>query len=705
MTDTVRFTGKDAEAEQFRPIDGGILGYYPTRVGEVSVTDNRFPYFTPERHGALCDGVTADDTALQNAITSAGVLSGTVVLKPSTLQYLITSKITIAAPVTIEMTGATVLMDFPVGTINADGGLLNIESDNVKIIGGTIAGNGAGTITGVNRYAILSTPSGATRYTGTEIRNVRFENLVQYAGGTHPATLTVMYGIYLRQNDGALIEKNTFDTLSGTCVYLSDTTGAKVKGNSMTAFGWSGVVVHDTNYDFEISGNFIYGGASIAAPSYWGGAIDVMGQTSDGGLPGLPSKKGVIKGNQFIGGVYRYGQVIRLASAHSVDVEGNLFDQCDAENNATPSTSPGTASGAGAHNVHIAVSVRDVTLNQGPWSNITIRGNKFRALGAGYQTAILVYASSGTGTNTTACSGLIIEGNEFIAPDSSNYFGGLIYGHAFDAGINDVTIAHNVGKGTGGANAFYNPPGLISFIASAGTATSRQIKIRGNTFEQYPTAGTTNSHSGTYFDNRCGAEIEGNTWKNFFRSITVASTAGDVPILDNTHMVAASGSAYVLSGAVYKPGRSTYGFRVAATLTQTSTTTLASLTELAVPIGANEVLHLTYTMDVGGTLSTTGLQLAVTTPSGAAQNIIASVMPDVIAAGNTISKRTGTSGAALDFTAATQVGVGTARVTVDVYVSNGATAGVVNIQRAQSTSSATALEVRTGAAVRAERLS
>lgn len=136
----------------------------------------------------------------------------------------------------------------------------------------------------------------------------------------------------------------------------------------------------------------------------------------------------------------------------------------------------------------------------------------------------------------------------------------------------------------------------------------------------------------------------------------------------------------------------------------TSSTTLQDDDHLTFAIAANEEWVATIELDCGAALATTGLKVAVTTPAAATQNIAASLASDVNTAANRHFRRTTTSGAALDFTAATLVGVGDAGVKLSVWVLNGANAGSVTLQFAQSTSSGTAVTLRKGSYLTASRI-
>lgn len=132
--------------------------------------------------------------------------------------------------------------------------------------------------------------------------------------------------------------------------------------------------------------------------------------------------------------------------------------------------------------------------------------------------------------------------------------------------------------------------------------------------------------------------------------------------------------------------------------------TLANEVDLYHLIGANEKWIIEWTLAIGAALATTGIQVAITTPSGAVQDIQATMHGDVETAANSNFKRTTVSGTALDFTAATQAGVGDAQLRIVASIQNGVTAGSAQLQWAQSTSSATDLTMRKLSMMRAMRV-
>lgn len=117
-------------------------------------------------------------------------------------------------------------------------------------------------------------------------------------------------------------------------------------------------------------------------------------------------------------------------------------------------------------------------------------------------------------------------------------------------------------------------------------------------------------------------------------------------------------------------------------------------------IPANEEWVSDFFIDAGAVLSTTGIQVAITTPAGATQNITA-YLASGTSANALFGAKTTTSGTSLINTVfGTTEGI----LTVSVWVLNGANAGTVQLQFAQSASSATALTFRKGSHMIAGRL-
>lgn len=129
-------------------------------------------------------------------------------------------------------------------------------------------------------------------------------------------------------------------------------------------------------------------------------------------------------------------------------------------------------------------------------------------------------------------------------------------------------------------------------------------------------------------------------------------------------------------------------------------TTLQDDNHLTFPMAANEEWKVTYHLDVGAALATTGIKIAITTPALAIQNFI--VLCGSRASG-TDTLRTTVSGTALDFIIA-GFSNNDALMVCSAWILNGSNAGSATLQFAQSTSSATVLTSRKGSNLDAIRL-
>ena len=152
-------------------------------------------------------------------------------------------------------------------------------------------------------------------------------------------------------------------------------------------------------------------------------------------------------------------------------------------------------------------------------------------------------------------------------------------------------------------------------------------------------------------------------------------------------------------------GSASYKRRLQTDQSRTLTTTLSNVSGFSFPVEAYEIWIVTYEIDCGAGLSTSGLKIAVDVPSGAGVlNVQAQLLGDAPATAKTYGQRTTTDGAALDFTAANLTGISDGRLSVIVYLENGATPGTIELQAAQSTSSATSLLLRRGSFLVAHKI-
>lgn len=144
--------------------------------------------------------------------------------------------------------------------------------------------------------------------------------------------------------------------------------------------------------------------------------------------------------------------------------------------------------------------------------------------------------------------------------------------------------------------------------------------------------------------------------------------------------------------------------RKTAAETVTSSTVLQDDDHLTFSIGASEewVVDLSLSVHGAGNLASTGIKVAITTPSGATQEIVANLIGG--ASNISLSQSTSSSGNALDFTTANVGASGGGHITMRVWVLNSTNAGSVTLQFAQSTSSASALTLAKGSYLVARRI-
>lgn len=150
------------------------------------------------------------------------------------------------------------------------------------------------------------------------------------------------------------------------------------------------------------------------------------------------------------------------------------------------------------------------------------------------------------------------------------------------------------------------------------------------------------------------------------------------------------------------PNYGTVTKRKTADESVTSSAALQDDDHLTFAIAANEEWDGEIEVAFANALSSTGVKVAVTTPSGATQDITA--VCDTYGVSASRAQNTQTSGSALDFLAAQFSAQNTTFVRIKFWVVNGATPGNVTFQFAQSTSSGSPLTARRGGALRATRV-
>jgi len=156
--------------------------------------------------------------------------------------------------------------------------------------------------------------------------------------------------------------------------------------------------------------------------------------------------------------------------------------------------------------------------------------------------------------------------------------------------------------------------------------------------------------------------------------------------------IACNGSAFKTQGLSWNLAK-----RKTADESVTSSGTLQDDDHLTFPIGANEEWQIDFYLDA--TMGAGSIQVAINSPSGATQNVIATATATQ-GSNATIGGRTATVGGAI----ALSVGVTENFIIVSAWVLNGATAGNVALRWAQVSGNATPTTVRKGSHMRATRL-
>ena len=480
----------------------------------------------PQWWGAVADssgaGVGTDNTAAFQAAIIAGA-NRTMFLPRQPNRYRITSKLNISNPMAIVSNGATIQFDFPPATSAANGRLFDVRASSVefrdlKIDGGGVVSNA---LKG-NRYAIIA-DNGAAVYSNIKIQNVDFTNMGSYSGSL-PATTNAMHAVYGSYTDNLKVEDCLFDTISGSAAQVNHATNTEMVHNTANKVGWYAFLLNASNSGARILNNTVKG-STAAAPVYWGGGIDLMGQTTEVAGGGAGDRAAIISGN-YLTGTYKYTAALRLVSASHVTVADNIFDQCEVSS-IQPDLNPVSYP---ANSSLIVVSARDVGRNNGPSNNITIHHNIAIARGQG-QKFISATTTSGSMANSTKAVGLTVDHNRVVSVDSTNYFAAVLALSAGVAGYEDIIVDGNYFKGAPivnvGANLY---DGAVAFTATAG-GPAQKITITNNQLSFFATAsvprGATASKNAIYLEQYCdGASIHGNTIDSFPTGLFLNTNSG-----------------------------------------------------------------------------------------------------------------------------------------------------------------------------------
>jgi len=211
---------------------------------------------------------------------------------------------------------------------------------------------------------------------------------------------------------------------------------------------------------------------------------------------------------------------------------------------------------------------------------------------------------------------------------------------------------------------------------------------------------------------------------HYWSTSSASGTAGNTATMTTLMSISAAGAVTIpgtlgvtgvstlTGGATIGTGSNVLGLKIAyltADNQLNSSTTLTTLSDLTVAIGAGETWLIEWKLRVGANLEATGLGLAVDTPASATQDVFYQYIPsalDLISGvytGPAMVQSTTTDAARVDWTAAEILYGGRAIVTVSARVTASG-AGNVLIQFAQETSTGTSLIVYRGSSMKAQRV-
>jgi hypothetical protein len=340
-----------------------------------------------------------------------------------------------------------------------------------------------------------------------------------------------------------------------------------------------------------------------------------------------------------------------------------------------------------------AISSPDIAIASDHWKTLQVTGattitlSSAASMGAGYEVGVF---NAGVGVVTVTPGAAADTINGLSASVTVSIKGTKIFR------TNQALTGYNVVGG-------YDPQTVTattSVITSLiGTATDNafdlqiqsvsrwQIQPNASNYDLWPSFG-----DGTQSFGRPAARI-----KQIFTPIIDTGTTGSGTLKTNNGTTVLT---WANTGAVgWGTGIANFGTitkRKTADESVTSSTVLQDDDHLTHAIGANEEWVDDYFIDGGGALSTAGVKVAITVPSGATMNATVTVSGP-----GTISTARGTtSGTAIFATTASN----DSDIRVSLWVLNGATPGNVTLQWAQNSSNVSAITFRKGSHMQATRV-
>jgi hypothetical protein len=272
----------------------------------------------------------------------------------------------------------------------------------------------------------------------------------------------------------------------------------------------------------------------------------------------------------------------------------------------------------------------------------------------------------------------------------ANAAGGFAFfpGGAFDIGTVGAPVAHVFTPITdSGSGSLVLKAANTTFLTGTGANTVLAGTLVGPaSFDLANTVSTTVNFAGA-----------ASTALNIGHASAAAAFAGGITV-PTGKTYAGAGNISTTGSAKWGTGEANFGTitkRKTADESVTSSTTLQDDDHLTFAIAANEEWVADFWIDGGSALSTTGMKIAINAPAGATINAVASIIGNATTAVS-ISKRTTSIATAIDFTTALTTNMGDGDISLKLWCLNGANAGNITLQWAQSTSNATSLIFRKG---------
>ncbi len=481
-----------------RTCTNGVLGGN-TAAQYGSCADESYRVFNVAAagYGAKGDGVT-DDTAVVKraaadaaAASRAGVQNVELYFPPTGAGYVLKDTIEITAPMTVRSdgvlstmqpdtngkllpirivaAGAKIISALPAG--HAPESLFLVESDNVTFNGFRIDARTTSQNLEGRQFAIKTDSSGLLVRKNLTIRHMQFTNLMygyKYCENTniyHSCPPTAHHALGILGVQGAVIEHNYFDAISGSPLFMADSSNINFSRNDVRNSQWSAINSIQNNHNLLFIGNRLSGiespqgdlmidGVERTLPfpytHAWAAQIQFQGQYFAGGGASGVGDTGIIFNDNYITGNYHYSGILRISSANDVLVQGNYFDNIRNTNGYAVVVEARYAAPDTAHN--------NQTHGAAPY-NVRIINNAFVA-GGPFSAAIFAFNNDGSEFLGSLpklqplqdyAQDLLIQNNRILSADENKNFKIGINIHGYQGGWQRVTVRDNTITGANGS--------------------------------------------------------------------------------------------------------------------------------------------------------------------------------------------------------------------------------------------------------------